>query len=100
MSRRRLTDLHLPTRVYFKNGSYRYVDPSDKSHTLGREWDREARAEFDRLSRGTAPPQTVSALLDAFLKHREAEVRAGTKAMRTLDDHEQEAKTLRMVFGQ
>jgi len=100
MSRRRLTDLHLPTRVYFKDGRYRYLDQANKWHTLGREWGREARAEFDRLSRGAAPPQTVSALLDAFLKHREAEVRAGTKAMRTLDDNEQEAKTLRMVFGQ
>lgn len=100
MPRRRLTDLHLPTRVYFKNGSYRYVDPSGKWHTLGKEWNRESRAEFDRLSRGDAPPNTVSALLDAFLKHRESQVRAGQAAKRTLEDNEQEAKTLRMVFGQ
>lgn len=100
MPRRRLTDLHLPANVYFKHGRYYYRDPVLKWHTLGREWDREARAEFDRLSRDTAPPQTVSALLDAFLKYRESEVRAGTKAMRTLDDNEQEAKMLRIVFGQ
>jgi integrase len=86
--------------VYFKDGRYRYLDPANKWHTLGKEWGREARAEFDRLSRGTAPPQTVSALLDAFLKHRESQVRAKEVAMRTLDDNEQEAKTLRMVFGQ
>ncbi len=100
MSRPRLSDLHLPVRVYFKDGRYRYLDQANKWHTLGREWDRAARAEFDRLSRGTAPPRTVSALLDAFLLHREAEVRAGTKAARTLEDNEQEAKMLRMVFGQ
>lgn len=100
MSRRRTTDLHLPTRVYFKDGRYRYLDPGNKWHTLGKEWDREARAEFDRLSRGIAPPNTVSALLDAFLKHREDQVRAGTAAKRTLEDNELEAKTLRMVFGQ
>lgn len=100
MPRRRLTDHHLPPRVYFKDGRYRYLDTEKKWHTLGREWDREARDKFDALSRGTAPPQTVSALLDAFLKHRESQVRVGDASMRTLDDNEQEAKTLRMVFGQ
>jgi len=100
MPRRRLTDLHLPTRVYFKDGRYRYLDPANKWHTLGREWDRAARDKHDALSRDIAPPQTVTALLDAFLKHREGQVRAGEAAMRTLVDNEQEAKTLRLVFGQ
>lgn len=99
MSRHRLTDHHLPTRVYFKDGRYRYLDPAGKWHTLGREWDREARQKHDALSRGTAPPQTVSALLDAFLTHREAQVRTGETSKRTLADNEQEAKTLRLVFG-
>lgn len=100
MPRKRLTDHHLPARVYFKDGRYRYLDRDGHWHTLGKEWDRAARDEFDRLSRGSAPPQTVSALLDAFLIHREGQVRDGDAAKRTLDDNEQEAKILRMVFGQ
>lgn len=96
---RRLTDLHLPPRVYFKAGRYRYLDRANKWHTLGREWDRAARELHDKLARGTADPQTVSAMLDGFLKYREQQVRAGEAAARTLLDNEQEAKTLRLVFG-
>ena len=99
MSRHRQTGHHLPTRVYFKDGRYRYLDPAGKWHTLGREWDRTAREKHDALSRGAAPPQTVSALLDAFLIHREDQVRARDASKRTLADNEQEAKMLRIVFG-
>jgi len=100
MPRHRSTDHHLPTRVYFKDGRYRYLDPSNKWHTLGREWDREAKEAFDRISKDTPAPQTVSALLGAFLTHREAQVRAHEASARTLESNEQEAKTLRLVFGQ
>lgn len=100
MPRRRLTDHHLPARVYFKDGRYRYLDPAKKWHTLGPEWNREAKEEFDRVAKSAAAPRTVSALLTAFLLYREDQVRAGDVAARTLDDNEQEAKMLRLVFGQ
>lgn len=100
MPRRRQTDLHLPQGVYWQTGRYRYRDQDGKWHTLGKEWDRAAREAYDRLSRGAAAPKTVSALLEAFLKHRETQVRAKQVSKRTLEDNEQEAKTLRLVFGQ
>lgn len=98
--RPRRTDHHLPPRVYFTYGRFRYFPKGGKPVTLGKEWDRAAREKYDAISRGTAPPQTVSALLDAFLLFREGEVRAGRTSKRTLADNEQEAKVLRLVFGQ
>lgn len=100
MPRQRRTDFHLPPRVYFKDGRYRYLSPANKWHTLGREWDRQAKDAFDVVSQGANGPSTVSALLAAFLLHRETQVRSKVVSARTLADNESEAKMLRLVFGQ
>lgn len=99
MGRRRTTDLHLPQRVYRSRGSLFYAAPSGKWHALGKEWDREAKARWLELTTGQAGEGTVAELLDAFLKHAEAQVRAGKRGKRTLEGNEHEAKTLKLVFG-
>lgn len=91
--------MKLPPRCYQKNGAIYYVDLARKWHRLGKTWDRDAQKEYDRVARGTAPPRTVAAMLDAFLKHREALVRMGDTSARTLADNEIEAVNLRMTFG-
>lgn len=99
MTGRRTKDHHLPTRVYFIRGRYRYVDPAGKMHTLGSEWNREAKERWLELSESRAPAGTIAKLLDEFLKHTEALVRAKKRAPRTLADNEQEAAMLKLVFG-
>jgi integrase len=99
MGRRRGRDFHLPQRVYFNRGTLFYVAPSGQWHRLGKEWDRTARNLWLELTTGEAPQGTVAELLDAFLKHSEDLVRAGKRSPRTLDDNEQEVKTLKLVFG-
>lgn len=99
MSGRRKKDHHLPARVYVIRGVHVYVDRLGKQHRLGREWDAAAKAKWIELSTGQAPDGTVSALLDAFVRHCEHEVRAGRRAKRTLADNEAESRVLKKVFG-
>lgn len=99
MGRRRRTDLDLPQRVYRSRGSLFYAAPSGKWHALGKAWDRAAKERWLELTTGRAAQGTVSELLDAFLKHAEAQVRAGKRGARTLAGNELEAKTLKLVFG-
>lgn len=99
MGRRRGRDFHLPQRVYRSRGSLFYVAPSGEWHSIGKEWDRVAKDRWLELTTGQAPQGTVAELLDAFLKHTEDLVRKGKRSARTLDGNEQEAKTLKLVFG-
>jgi integrase len=95
----RQSDHHLPSRVYYHAGKYRYRHLDGKWTTLGKEWDISAREAYDKIMQGKADAGTVSALLDAFLVERERQVRAGLAKMRTLDDNLIQAVRLRMSFG-
>ena len=99
MTGRRKKDHHLPTRVYDIDGRHVYVDRTGKWHELGKEWNREAKDKWLKLSEGQAPSGTVAKLLDDFLLWCEGEVRAGRRSKRTLEDNESEAVMLKKVFG-
>jgi len=99
MGRRRSSDHHLPQRVYRSRGSFFYVAPTGQWHALGKEWDREAKNKWLELTTGQAVQGTVAELLDAFLKHAEAQVRAGKRSAKTHEGNELEVKTLKLVFG-
>lgn len=99
MGRRRASDHHLPERVYLNRGHHFYVDPAGKWHKLGKEWDASAKAEWVRLTTGKAPDGTVAEMLDAFMLHCEAQVRAGKRSPRTHDTNEWEVQQLKKVFG-
>jgi len=99
MGRRRTSNQHLPQKVYFSRGSYFYVDAAGRWHRLGQAWDREAKERWLELTTGKATEGTVADLLDRFLVHAEAQVRAGRRSHRTLDGNEAEAKVLKLVFG-
>lgn len=99
MGRRRKTDTGLPARVYAHHGALFYVDRGGHWHRIGSKWDSEAKAEWLRITTGAAPDGTVAQLLDAFIEHCEAMVRAGKRAARTLTDNNAEAAMLKLVFG-
>jgi integrase len=99
MPGRRKRDHHLPDRVYFHRGWHFYVDEAAKWHKLGKSWDRSAKEIWLELSEGKSPHGTVAKLLDDFVAHCEALVRAGKRAKRTLADNEAEARALKLVFG-
>lgn len=99
MTGRRKKDFYLPTRVYFIANRYRYIDAAGKSHTLGKEWNREAKDKWIALTESRAPRGTVASMLDQYMKHAEALVRAKKRAPRTLADNQTEAETLKLVFG-
>lgn len=99
MTGRRKKDHYLPTRVYFVRGGHHYVDPAGKWHALGPVWDRKAKELWLELSENRAPTGTVAKLLDDFITHSEALVRAKKRSARTLDDNQRESEVLKLVFG-
>lgn len=99
MGRIRNTSHHLPERVYQSKGWHFYVDKNGKWHKLGREWDKEARDAWVRITTGKAADGTVAELLDAFYEHCEAMVREGKRAKRTLEDNDAERRVLKLTFG-
>ena len=72
MGRPRKSNLHLPAGVYFSKGWHFYVDETRKWHKLGRDWDREAKIEYARVSTGKSTSGTIADMLDRFMLHREA----------------------------
>ncbi len=92
MGKRRNTNLHLPQRMYLKNGGYYYVTRENKWISLGR--DLEAAklkwCEYD----GSAPQTGMAALAHRYM----IEV-APLKAPRTYADNKTQVQNLMKVFG-
>ena len=76
MGRRRTSNPHLPSGVYFSRGWHFWRDADTGVwHKLGRAWDRTAKDEWIKLTEGKAPHGTVSELLDAYMRHADDLVR-------------------------
>lgn len=84
----------LPKRVYWKHGSYFYVDLNGKWHRLGSEWDREAEKAHAALSAGKPIGGSVAELLDRYLKAKREKFSARHNA-----DRQTDAEMLKLVFG-
>lgn len=92
MGKRRKSNLHLPPRLYHKNGGYYYVTRENKWISLGRDlaaaklkW-----VEFD----GSAPQTGMTALVNRYM----IEV-APLKSPRTYADNKTQSENLLKVFG-
>lgn len=93
MGRKRISDSHLPQRMYLRSGSYYFVDHLGKWHNLGRVYSK-AMAEYVKFTDPDTPCRTISDLIDRYLK----EV-APTKAESTYKGNLKQAKYLRAGLG-
>ena len=65
MGRKRKTNKHLPTRMYFKGRSYYFVSRDNKWINLGRDY-QAAVAQWAQLTDTTGPLRTMSDLFDRY----------------------------------
>lgn len=103
VGRSRKSRRDLPQRVYERRGKYFYVHKADNRwEQIGRVGQEAAmRKEWAlRYGRSGDDHGTVSYWLDKFLLHREALVKIGKLATRTVNDNKIEAEYLRTVFGE
>lgn len=90
---KRTKDKHLPKWVYFKGGSYYFVDRNRKWISLGKDYAR-AIAKYAELNEDRSSLTTINDLIDRYLQ----EV-APLKAPVTYQNNLVEAKYLRAAFG-
>jgi integrase len=88
----RKTNKHLPRRMYWKNGGYRYVDHNNKWHSLGADYSKALRvyAAFQEPH----GDDTIGALITSY----EIEV-LPKQAPDTIIARTKEFKKVRLVFG-
>lgn len=93
---RKNNPLGLPPRVYAKHGGIWYVDRANKWHRLGKVWDFEARAAWNKMvSDGVQTSRlTVADLIDNYIAHGRSRWKP-----RTVKGYLIDAKTLSAVFG-
>lgn len=89
----RKTNKHLPRRMYWKNGGYRYVDHKNKWHTLGSDYAEALKvyATFHEKASG----ETIGALITSY----EVEV-LPKQAPDTIIARKKEFVKVRLVFGE
>jgi integrase len=93
MARKRKHRPDLPNRVYFRHGSYYFVDKASKWHPLGRDY-MEAMIAYAQLNSAASLVQSLSQVIDRY--QREV---VPTKAPRTQQDNLRELALLRHAFG-
>jgi len=93
MGRNRKQRKDLPSRVYFKHGSYYFVDTKNKWHPLGKNF-QEAIVKYAEINAKPSPLRTIGQIIDRYIKDI-----IPTKAPRTQQDNIREIILLRKVFG-
>lgn len=93
MGRRRKHRKDLPQRVYFNHGTYFFVDRKGKWNNLGRNYTK-AMTLYAEKNGSPVSGDTMDAVIDRYLKEVSPK-----KSARTYQNHLQESKRLRAVFG-
>src|SRR5687768_11398622 len=98
MGRRRQARHDLPERMYFKHGSYYFVDAANKWHNLDRDYVK-AMAKYAELNQPDTAGNRVGAMLDGYTSVLRELVATGKRSARYLEDTLRQLKTLRAFFG-
>jgi integrase len=93
VGRRRLSDKHLPRRVYHRHGAYFYAAPDGRWHRLAADYPAALRT-LATMVKSDNPPVTVDTLIAKY----EVDVLA-KQAERTRQTRAQEFRQVRAVFG-
>ena len=92
MGRPRQHDKHLPRRMRFKHGAYRFRSPEGREITLGRSYDEALHLYADLVNAGK--PNLLGDVIDLFMKERMPALAASTARR-----HRYALAPLREVFG-
>lgn len=100
MGKQRKTNKHMPPRVYYKNGRWRYnVAPKDRNE-FGKAWitlgtsEKEALATYAKIMSDKPEPNTAGELFARYMKDV-----VPLKAPATQKDNEKQMKNIRSVFA-
>lgn len=93
MGRKRKTDKHLPSRVYFKHGAYFYIDSKNKWHKLDNNFQR-AMAKWSANFAEQKPIIKMADLIDRYM----SEI-APLKSKKSYQNNIWQIKPIRVMFS-